>query len=54
MTEMLSMGDYGAYVWSCVALTFVIVLVSDWRSRIRHKRIYREIEVRLKALGDRE
>ena len=47
----LAMGDYGA---SCYALTFVIVLFSDWRTRLRHKRIYRDIEVRLKALEDRE
>jgi hypothetical protein len=37
-----------------VALTFVIVVFSDWRARLRHKRIYRDIEVRLKALEDRE
>jgi len=49
-----AMGDYGAYVWSCYALTFVIVLFSSWRARLRHKRVYRDIEVRLKALEDRE
>ena len=52
--DIFTMGDYGAYVWSCVALTFVIVVISDWRARLRHKRIYRNIEVRLKALEDRE
>ena len=52
--DFFAMGGYGAYVWSCVALTFVIVLIIDWRARLRHKRIYREIEVRLKALEDRE
>jgi len=50
----LAMGNYGAYVWSCYALTLVIVVLSDWRARLRQKRIYREIEVRLKALEDRE
>ena len=49
-----AMGDYGAYVWSCYILTLVIVVFSDWRARIRHKRVYRDVEVRLKALGDRE
>jgi len=49
-----AMGGYGAYVWSCVALTLVIVVFSEWRSRLRHKRVYRDIEVRLKALEDRE
>ncbi len=52
--ESLSMGDYGAYVWSCFALTFVVVLLSDWRARIRHRRIYRDIEVRIKALEEHQ
>ena len=52
--DSFTMGGYGAYVWSCVALTFVIVVITDWRARLRHKRIYRDIEVRLKALEDRE
>ena len=52
--EAFTMGDYGPYVWSCYALTFVIIVFSHWRARLRHRRIYREIEVRLKALGDRE
>ncbi|MDJ0794306.1 MAG: heme exporter protein CcmD [Woeseiaceae bacterium] len=50
----LAMGGYGAYVWSCFGLTLVIVVFSEWRARIKHKRVYRDIEVRLKALEDRE
>ena len=50
----LAMGGYGAYVWSCFGLTLVIVVFSEWRARIKHKRVYREIEVRLKALEERE
>jgi len=50
----LAMGGDGAYVWSCYGLTFVIVVFLNWRGRLRQKRIYREIEVRLKALEDRE
>jgi len=50
----LAMGDYGAYVWSCYALTLVIVVFLSWRARLRHKTVYRDIEVRLKALEDRE
>ncbi len=52
--ENLAMGGYGAYVWSCFALTFVTVVFSEWRARIKHKRVYRDIEVRLKALEERE
>ena len=50
----LAMGGYGAYVWSCFGLTLVIVIFSEWRARIRHRRVYRDIEVRLKALEERE
>ena len=50
----LAMGDYGAYVWSCYALTLVIVVFLSWRARLRQKKVYRDIEVRLKALEDRE
>lgn len=46
------MGNYGAYVWSCFGLTFLVVLLLDWRSRVLHKRAYRDIEVRVKALQD--
>ena len=53
MEGSLSMGAYGGYVWSCFALTLVIVVFLDWRARLRHKRVYRDIEVRLKALQDR-
>ncbi len=52
--ENLGMGNYGVYVWSCFALTLVIVVLSDWRARLRHKRIYRDIEVRIKALEERQ
>ena len=54
MMEKLAMGGYGAYVWSCFFLTFFVVVFTDWRARLRHRRVYRNIEVRLKALEDRE
>ena len=50
----LAMGGYGAYVWSCFGLTLLIIVFSEWRARIRHRRVYRDIEVRLKALEERE
>ena len=53
--DSLAMGGYGAYVWSCFALTPVVIVVfSDWRARLRHKRVYRDIEVRIKALEERK
>ncbi len=52
--DAFAMGGYGAYVWSCFGLTVVIVVFSEWRARIKHQRVYRDIEVRLKALEERE
>ena len=54
MDSGFAMGGYGAYVWSCYGLTLVIVVFLNWRGRLRQKRVYRDIEVRLKALEDRE
>tara|TARA_B100001059_G_C17653332_1_gene485636 strand:- start:417 stop:578 length:162 start_codon:yes stop_codon:yes gene_type:complete len=48
--EFLNMGNYGAYVWSCFALTFIVIALSEWLARIRHNRVYKDIEVRIKAL----
>lgn len=51
--DLLDMGSYGAYVWSCFALTFIVVVFMEWRGRARHKQVYRDIEVRIKALEER-
>jgi len=52
--EALAMGEYGAYVWSCFALGAAVLIVCDWRARCRQKQVYRDIEVRIKALGEGE
>ena len=52
--EAFEFGSYGAYVWACFGLTFIVILASDWFARRRQKRVYREIEVRIKALEVRE
>ena len=52
--DALSMGNYGIYVWSCFGLTLAVMLFSEWRARLRHRRVYREIEVRIKALENQE
>ena len=46
----LAMDGYGVYVWSCFALTLAVFVFNDWRARVRHRRVYRQIEVRVKAL----
>jgi heme exporter protein CcmD len=50
----MSMGGYGAYVWTCFALAVVVFIICEWRARLRLSRVYRDIEVRIKALGDTE
>jgi heme exporter protein CcmD len=50
----LAMDGYGAYVWSCFALTFAIVLFNEWRARARHHRVYRDLEVRIKAVEEQQ
>ena len=52
--EALAMGKYGAYVWSCFALTFIVYIINEWRARARHRKVYREIEVRVKAVEKRQ
>jgi heme exporter protein CcmD len=54
MIEKLAMGGYGPYVWTCFALAAIVVIGAEWAGRVRHKRVYRDIEVRIKALEDRQ
>jgi len=51
--EALAMDKYGAYVWTCFALTFAVYVINEWRAHARHRRVYRDIEVRVKALETR-
>jgi len=48
------MGAYGAYVWTCFALTALVLVICEWRASSRHRQICREIEVRVKALGEKQ
>jgi len=33
LTEFFAMGGYGAYIWSCYALTAVVLIFMAWRAR---------------------
>jgi heme exporter protein CcmD len=52
--DALAMSNYGAYVWSCFGLTLIVIVFSDWRARVRHNQVYRDIEVQIKALEERQ
>jgi len=52
--DALEMGNYGIYVWSCFAITLAVIVISDVQARLRHKQVYRAIEVRIKALEERQ
>ncbi|WP_217705593.1 heme exporter protein CcmD [Peristeroidobacter soli] len=30
MKDVLDMGDYGVYVWSCYGLTFAVLVLNLW------------------------
>ena len=30
LKDMLDMGDYGVYVWSCYGLTFAVLVLNVW------------------------
>lgn len=47
--ELMSMGGYGAYVWTSYALTFGVVLVCVLQARRRHRRVVHELRTRLEA-----
>ena len=52
--DMLTMGAYGSYVWACFSLTVAVLVICEWRLRLRQRRVYREIEVRIKALEGKQ
>ena len=52
--EGIAMGSYGAYVWSAFSLAAIVVAWCEWQARVKHKRVFRDIEVRIKALEDHE
>ena len=51
--QALAMGGYGFYVWTCFAITFIVLIGNEWRARARQKAVYRDIEVRIRAVEER-
>ncbi len=52
MMQKLAMSGYGFYVWTSFALMAIVVLINEWTARRRCRTVYREVEVRIKALED--
>ena len=36
LKDMLDMGDYGVYVWSCYGLTLAVLVLNVWLARRSH------------------
>lgn len=41
------MGNYGLYVWSCYALTLIVIVVCSLQASRRHRAVYSDIVRRL-------
>lgn len=52
LQEKLAMSGYGFYVWSSFALALAVVLYNEWSARRRCRRVWRDVEVRIKAIED--
>lgn len=47
MSDFLSMGGYGAYVWSAYAVFFAVLLADFTAPVLRRRRLLRELRARL-------
>ncbi len=50
MSEMLAMGNYGAYVWSSFGLTLIVLLVCFVQSKQRHSKVLKDVKIRIRAM----
>ncbi len=49
MSETLAMGGYGAYVWSSVALTVIVLVLCAVLARRRHRKVLQDIRAQIGA-----
>jgi heme exporter protein CcmD len=52
MMDKLAMGDYGFYVWSSFALALLVFAWNEWSARRRRRIVWRDVEIRIKAMED--
>jgi heme exporter protein CcmD len=50
MTEMLAMGNYGAYVWSSFGLTLIVLVICVVQGRSRHQSVFNDVRKRIRAM----
>jgi heme exporter protein CcmD len=50
MTEALTMGAYGPYVWSCFGLTLIVLVICTVQAKRRHRHVFNDIRTRLCAM----
>lgn len=54
MSEMLAMGNYGAYVWSSFGLTLIVLVLCILQGRYRHKSVFNDVRVRIQAMESKQ
>ena len=50
MSEMLAMGNYGAYVWSSFGLTLMVLIICVVQGRRRHAWVLHDVRTRIRAM----
>ena len=50
MTEMLAMGNYGAYVWSSFGLTLIVLVVCIVQGKSRQQTVFNDVRRRIRAM----
>jgi heme exporter protein CcmD len=51
--EPLSMGGYGAYIWTAYALTFGVVILCAAQGIRRHRKVFNDLQTRLRAATEK-
>lgn len=51
--ELLSMGGYGAYVWTCYALTLGVIILCIAQGRRRHRKVFNELRALQKSRSEK-
>jgi len=50
MSEILAMGNYGAYVWSSFGLTLIVLIICIVQGTSRHRAVFNDVRRRIRAM----